>query len=134
MDSKIEEIKKSFNSDIESVKDLNLLEDIRIKYLSRNGIISILFEEFKNLPKEDKPKYGQTINDLKKNVQTKYNKIKTELENKSTSDEKYIDLTLPGRRKEIGNKPLRIIRQEICRILFLSTKILYLEHIPRRFK
>ncbi len=120
MDSKIEEIKKSFNSDIESVKDLNLLEDIRIKYLSRNGIISILFEEFKNLPKEDKPKYGQTINDLKKNVQTKYNKIKTELENKSTSDEKYIDLTLPGRRKEIGNKHILTQTLEEIKSIFKS--------------
>ncbi len=45
--SEIERIKKDFDEDIEKVSTTAELEQVRIKYLSRNGIVIRLFDEFK---------------------------------------------------------------------------------------
>ena len=52
---KIVKLKKDFTSDVSAVKDSGGLEQIRIKYLGRNGFISKLFEQLKDVAKEEKP-------------------------------------------------------------------------------
>ena len=54
LDKNITEIKESFYSDIKSVSSLNDVEEIRIKYFSRNGLVSQLFEDLKDVLKEEK--------------------------------------------------------------------------------
>lgn len=44
-------------------------EAFRLKYLSKKGIISTLFEEFKLIPNEEKKEAGKLINDFKKAVE-----------------------------------------------------------------
>lgn len=99
---KINSIKSSFDEDIHKVNSLNDLEAIRIKYLGRKGSISELFEEFKTLPKEEKPKYGQTLNQLKNDCQSKFDSVLVKYEESPNGFESYIDLTLPARVGEIG--------------------------------
>lgn len=72
---KINSIKSTFDEDISKVNSLEELESIRIKYLGRKGSISELFEEFKTLSKEEKPKYGQTLNQLKNDCQNKFDSV-----------------------------------------------------------
>src|SRR4030042_3728204 len=108
MQKKILETGENFNTEIKHVKSSADLENIRIKYLSRRGIFAVLFEEFKNLSKEKKPKYGQLLNDVKKACQDKFDILKNNLDKSSTSLEKYIDLTLPARRRIIGRKHISI--------------------------
>ncbi len=104
MDKKITEISESFEKELKSVSSLKDLEEVRIKYLSRKGLIPSLFDEFKTLPKEEKPKYGKLLNELKNSVQEKFNARKKELESASGGEAKKIDLSLPGRRKKLGTK------------------------------
>ncbi|KAB2841450.1 MAG: phenylalanine--tRNA ligase subunit alpha [Melioribacteraceae bacterium] len=99
---KINSIKSSFDEEIEKVNSLNDLEAIRIKYLGRKGNISELFEEFKALPKEEKPKYGQTLNHLKNDCQSKFDSVFQKYEESKKGLESYFDLTLPERVREIG--------------------------------
>jgi len=54
-----------------TANNLDELEDFRIKYLSKKGIVSGLFEEFKHVPKEQKKDIGQSLNILK----TKLNEL-----------------------------------------------------------
>ncbi|MFC2136290.1 phenylalanine--tRNA ligase subunit alpha [Bacteroidota bacterium] len=86
------------------VKNSEELENIRIKYLGRKGLFVQLFEEFKSLPKEEKPKYGQFLNDVKKSSQDKFDTLKDKLENSDSKFDDYLDLTLPGRKRKIGKK------------------------------
>ena len=51
----IVKLKKDFSTDVSAVKDISDLEKIRIKYLGRNGIISDLFDQLKDVAKEEKP-------------------------------------------------------------------------------
>ncbi|MCB0729495.1 MAG: phenylalanine--tRNA ligase subunit alpha, partial [Ignavibacteriae bacterium] len=53
--------------------------------------------------KEEKPKFGQILNIEKQSAQQKFDEIKQKLESNSTDKAEYIDLSLPGREREIGN-------------------------------
>lgn len=104
MQKKILETGENFKNEIENVTNSEELENIRIKYLGRKGLFVQLFEEFKGLPKEEKPKYGQVLNEVKKSSQTMFDSVKDNLDNKDADFENYIDLTLPGRKRKIGRK------------------------------
>lgn len=99
---KINLIQSGFDQDIQNVKSLDDLEIIRIKYLGRKGNIAELFEEFKTLSKDEKPKYGQTLNILKNNCQSKFDEVISKFETTENGAGSYADLTLPPRVREIG--------------------------------
>ena len=61
-----------------SVNNPEELELFRIKYLSKKGLISDLFEDFKNVPVSEKKEIGQKLNLVKQNALEKYNFLKTE--------------------------------------------------------
>jgi len=102
--SEVESIKKDFSREIESVSDDAEIEQIRIKYLSRNGIVTKLFEELKSVPSEDKPTFGKLLNNLRTEVTELFNNKKSEIESNKTSDSPEIDLTLPGKKVKLGSK------------------------------
>lgn len=104
MQEKINQAEKGFEEDLSKVDSLTDLEEVRIKYLGRKGLFAELFEEFKQLPKEEKPKYGQVLNKTKNAAQQNFDGKKSELESGSAESEKYIDLTLPARTTELGTK------------------------------
>lgn len=104
MIDKIDETRKSFDEDLSKVENLTSLEDLRIKFLSRKGLVSQLFESLKDVSKEDKPKVGQALNQLKIHTQSKFDELKEKLEKDQKSSEEFVDLTLPGRKRVIGSK------------------------------
>ncbi len=104
IDEKIINIKSSFENDIEKINSEKQLEDIRIKYLSRNGLIAGLFEELKTLPKEEKPAIGKELNIFRSFITDKFNSVKERIEQNSKSAGDVLDLTLPGISRQIGRK------------------------------
>lgn len=106
MIEKIKNVRDSFDKDIKQITDLKQLEEVRIKYLSRNGLVLKLFDELKNISKEEKPIIGKDLNNLKDYVQEKFKSFKLELEQKSETESKKIDLSLPGKKFHLGSKHL----------------------------
>lgn len=100
---KIESAKEKFISVIAEVKDEAALEKVRIEYLGRKGLFTELFEEFKQLPKDEKPKFGKVLNQVKSGAQKKFDEVKEKIESQSVETTKYIDLSLPGRKQELGS-------------------------------
>jgi phenylalanyl-tRNA synthetase alpha chain len=99
----------SLEKEIESfsVSDKEELENFRIKYLSRNGILSQLFEEFKKVSKEERPVVGKKLNEVKKFAESKFEEQKTAIEAGERKQES-IDLTLPGRTFSSGREHILI--------------------------
>jgi phenylalanyl-tRNA synthetase alpha chain len=92
------------------------LEEFRIKYLSKKGLVTQLFAEFKNVPNDQKKQFGQKINELKTLINTKINDIKSSIETKSEGSVD-IDLTLPADSFNAGSRhPVSIIRNNIVDI------------------
>ncbi|MBD8346659.1 MULTISPECIES: phenylalanine--tRNA ligase subunit alpha [unclassified Dysgonomonas] len=105
-------------SDIEEVKATNLqeLEDLRIKFLSKKGAISVLMDDFRNVAAEEKKVLGMRLNELKNKAQDKINELKENLEN-SNSTEETIDLTRTAYPVQLGSRhPLSLVKKEICDI------------------
>ncbi|MBU0473211.1 MAG: phenylalanine--tRNA ligase subunit alpha [Bacteroidetes bacterium] len=101
---KIELAEKNFKNEVVTVKSLESLEELRIKFLGRKGIFTELFEEFKQLPSDEKPKYGQVLNKAKSSAQKVFDELKGKLEKSESEKKVYIDLTLDGREVELGSK------------------------------
>ncbi len=100
---KIESAKEKFINAIAEVKDEDTLEKVRIEYLGRKGLFTELFEEFKQLPKDEKPKFGKILNQVKSGVHEKFDEAKERIESQSAETTEYIDLSLPGRKQELGS-------------------------------
>ena len=93
------------------------VENFRIKYLGKKGILNQIFSEFKNVPNEQKKEFGQSINTLKNAAQEKVELLKAELESKVEEKGVYGDLTRPGEPVEIGARhPISIVKNQIIEI------------------
>jgi phenylalanyl-tRNA synthetase alpha chain len=102
--SEIERVKSEFNREIERASTAGELEQVRIKYLSRNGIITRLFDELKLVSVEDKHIFGKLLNSLRSETTETFKNKKTILESRKAPDSYSIDLTLPGKTVKTGSR------------------------------
>jgi len=99
-----------------SVRNPEELELFRLKFLSKKGLLSDLFEDFKNVPAADKKDVGQKLNLLKQNALEKYNLLKNEIQNQEVSNDDS-DLTKPAFPYSLGSRhPISIVRNELIDI------------------
>ena len=92
------------------------LESFRLRFLSKKGLISDLFEEFRNVPASDKKEIGQKLNILKQSALDKFNLLRSEMQ-VSDSGTRVEDLTRPSFPYSLGSRhPISIIRNEIINI------------------
>ena len=92
------------------------IEALRIKYLSKKGEVSALFNDFRNVPNEQKREIGQKLNELKNLATDKINALREALASTDTV-EADIDLTRTAAPCEVGTRhPLSLVRQEIIDI------------------
>lgn len=109
-----EEILKHIE-EIELSKIINAdsLEEFRLKYLSRKGIINDLFEQFKTTPKESKREVGQIMNELKIKAEDIFQKY-SKLYDTKIDIQLSIDTTLPGDPFIIGSRhPIQLFQHRI---------------------
>ncbi|MCX6242274.1 MAG: phenylalanine--tRNA ligase subunit alpha [Bacteroidetes bacterium] len=93
------------------------VEQLRLKYLSKKGLISVLFDEFRNVPAEQKKEMGLLLNHLKNAAQLKIENLKSAFEGNKEANDESADLSLPVDHMAPGTRhPLSIVRNEIIRI------------------
>ena len=99
-----------------SVTKAEEIEALRIKYLSKKGDITVLFNDFRNVPAEQKREVGQLLNNLKVAATDKINALKESFENSADVNDKE-DLTRTAYPVALGTRhPLSIVKNEICAI------------------
>ncbi len=99
-----------------TANDEKTLEVLRIKYLSKKGLLNDLMSEFRSVPNEQKREIGQRINELKTSLQDKLNELRANL---SQQEEDYsdLDLTRTAYPIRLGTRhPLSIVKNEIINI------------------
>ncbi len=97
------------------------VEQFRIKWLSRKGIIGELFEDFKSASVEEKRSLGKVLNELKQLAEEKWKTAQEIVDGQGIQNSKFkiqnFDLTLPGEPTPIGSRhPLSLVRKEITEI------------------
>lgn len=112
-------LKDSIQSLLAQVQQINAtsaeeLEALRIKYLSKKGEITSLFNEFRNVPADQKRELGQMLNQLRQEAETRINTLRERLNNQMVNDQMVNDLTRTPDPIELGTRhPLSLVREEI---------------------
>ena len=101
--------------ELRGIQDSKALEDYRIKYLGRKGLVTQLLSQIGKLPKEEKPKAGHLANRIKKEVTAAFEEKKQALESVQKEQREFVDVTLPGAPVEIGSP--HVITQTISELL-----------------
>lgn len=114
----INAIKAQVDSDIQQVSSIQALEEFRLKYLGRKGIVAELTGTIPTLPKEERGCFGQEVNALK-------NRVVSLIEERQRSLGAMpvqacagsVDIGMPGIAQELGQlHPLTQVIDEICGI------------------
>lgn len=114
MKERIEQLLEEVNAF--AAKNIEELEALRIKYLSKKGEISNLFNDFRSVPNEQKREVGQLLNDLKNKAQDRINELKEAFEDMLDGKDG-IDLTRSSDPVALGTRhPLSIVKNEIVNI------------------
>ena len=96
--------------------DEKALEALRIKYLSKKGVVNDLMGEFRNVAPEQKREIGMKLNELKSALQDKLTELRQSLATKE-DDHSDLDLTRTPYPITLGTRhPLSIVKNEIIDI------------------
>ena len=93
------------------------VEALRIKFLSKKGAITELFNEFREVPKEEKKELGQALNQLRQAAEVRINEMREKASSSGMQLADKQDLTRTPDTIELGTRhPLSLVREEIVDI------------------
>lgn len=114
---KLTSIKEEGLTRIEACEDLAQLQQLRVLYLGKKGPIQEVMKSMKDLPKEERPAFGQQVNEVKTlfaNAIEERRAVLEVAEMEKKIEEEKIDITLSGQKPNLGNAhPLMIVQQEM---------------------
>ncbi len=112
-----DELRKQAKTEAENTVSLGALNDVRAKFIGKNGEITALLRQMKDIPFEERASFGKKVNDLKEEVSAIFEKKERELKEKEREDrfkKEAVDITLPGNAVKVGGAhPLNIVKNKI---------------------
>jgi phenylalanyl-tRNA synthetase alpha chain len=115
MNETLAKIKTDFYQLLKQAADKDALTEIWQSFLGRKGELQGLFKSMKGLSAEDRPKFGQLINELKKELEASFNQRQDEIKQQSSLTS--LDLSLPGVKPATGTlHPLQLMQDKLCEI------------------
>jgi len=123
LEKKINKIREVVISKLNLSSNLKDVEKLKVEYLGRKGVVTLLLRKLVTLSLTDRPKIGRLLNQIKREIEELL-KIRTaeieRLEKNKRLQEESIDVTLPGRKLGRGNlHPINLVLKKIEEI-FLS--------------
>ena len=117
MESELQRLKAEAEEALHTISGKADLEEFRVKYLGRKGLLSSVMKQLGQVPKGDRPRLGQLANTIKKDVEKLFLAKKEELETGTGFAAEEIDLSLPGRTQVFGKlHPVTQVMEEICSV------------------
>lgn len=114
--------KKEALKELAKVNKIKELEQLKVRYLGRRGIITSILKTLKEVPAEERPTLGKLANEVKAQVEETFNKRAEELKIQEPTAKRgieFLDYTLPGRRSWSGNlHPITKISERITEIFY----------------
>jgi len=120
MKEQLEQLKKLLHGDLNNAADAQSLEDLRVRYLGKKGLITDLLKGMKQLTNEEKKTFGMEVNQLKQMAAESIAKRSQELKELEIKKEIELtpefDLTIPTKPDRGSYHPITLVQRECERI------------------
>lgn len=120
MKEKLDLIKQTALVAIDAASSTAQLNDVRVKYLGKNGEITAIMKEMGGVPKEDRPAMGKLVNEVRAAVEVALDsrtRLLSEVEKQARFKAEAVDVTLPADKFQAGTlHPLTIVKNEVIDI------------------
>ena len=120
MKEKLEAIKAEALAKIDSAKDLDSLNDIKVAVLGKKGELTAVLKSMKDVPAEERPMVGQMVNEARTAIEEKLEEEKTKISRMLRTEKmkrETIDVTLPGKKNMRGHRhPNQIALEDLDRV------------------
>ena len=117
MEEKIKELRAAIEQASAAVTDKARLSDFWQKYLSKNGEVAGLTKSLRDVPKEDRPAVGKTINEFKQWAEAQYQALSEQVEKaalEARNAAETVDITMPAKVRQTGSlHPITLVKNEI---------------------
>ena len=117
MKQQLERIKVTAENEMAGIQSVSELDSIRVKYMGKKGELTSVLRGMNILSKEERPIIGQLANEVRNYLEEKIEDTNKKLLDKEKIErmkKEVIDVTMPGRRRNIGKRhPLTIVLDEV---------------------
>lgn len=121
MKDKLNSLVEKAISDLQAAQDTKALYDVKVRYLGKQGELSLIMKDMNQLPKEERPEFGKVVNVQKGRLEEAFTLRETTLKQSELAAKvsgERLDLTLPGPwRAEGARHPINLIINEAVSIL-----------------
>ena len=120
MNEKLQKIRDDAIEQIKAAKGMDSLNDIRVKILGKKGEITSIMKGMKDIPKEERPAFGQMVNTARQEIEAALEETKQKIAaaaREAQLKREIIDVTLPAKKPALGHRhPNSIALEEVERI------------------
>ncbi|MBQ9766434.1 MAG: phenylalanine--tRNA ligase subunit alpha [Lachnospiraceae bacterium] len=117
MENRLKALREEALSKIETTSTLDVLNELRVAYLGKKGELTALLKGMKDLSAEERPKFGQMVNEVREALEVKLDEVKDKLSKAALELQlktEVIDVTLPAKKKNLGHRhPNNIVLEEV---------------------
>ena len=114
---KIRDLKIELQKDVNDVTSLKDLQDLKVKYLGKKGLVTELTANMKDLTVDERKELGKIVNEVRDFVTTSLQDKETDLKEKELNerlDKEKIDISLPSNKIKRGSRhPLNRIIEDV---------------------
>ena len=113
-------LRDSFQRESSSVTSLPELQQLKVKYLGKKGLVTEKLKTLSAITPEQRPAYGKTVNEVKQHIEQEITRLELLLKRedyKKSILTEAIDVTLPGKYTPFGREhPIHMVLSEITGI------------------
>ena len=117
MKEKLNAIREAAQAALADCADARALDAVRVKYLGKKGEVTALMKNMRNLSAEERPVFGQMVNDLRAAIDDGLTAARERIEEAALAAKlknETIDVTMPGEPVTVGRKhPLNVVLDEV---------------------
>lgn len=117
MKEELNKIKLACLQEIENAREVNALEEVRVKYLGKKGELTLILRNMGNVSAEERPLIGKMVNETREEIEKELTEKKSKLEDeailKSLENAKKIDFSIPADDTLGSLHPITVVQREI---------------------
>ncbi len=117
MKEQLRELEKNAKKELEAISNASELENFRVAYLGKKGLITSFMRKLGDVSPSERPKLGKQANLVKVDLTKRFEVVRKNVATGNKNQDNFLDVTLPGREPLLGHlHPITLVIQEVCRI------------------